>query len=169
MGFAAALELEFDAKRHVDELGRLSVTGVPVSALGAPERGIVSLADARRVADDFVFLRTLPGGLRDLLEVFPLAGEVQRYGLDIAQGPVLFARVAETSNEGRIAVFDALGRKRLELEVDVSRGFRSRAGVEYPAARLRLLRAWPESGGQLRELTVCETIAPSSDSPASSV
>src|SRR5207245_2535109 len=83
---------------------------------------------------------------------------IRRYGIDVARAAVVIIRVASPTSDGRIAIFDKLGRERLELAVDVSGGFQSRGGVEYPAAGLRLVRVWQESGDQLRELSVSETI-----------
>jgi len=161
--FARALKLELDTERYIDELRRLGVAGVPASAACAPARGIVSLADARRVADDFVLVRTLPGSMRDFFAIFPVADAARRYGIDVARAAVVIIRVASPTSDGRIAIFDKLGRERLELAVDVSGGFQSRGGGEYPAAGLRLVRVWQESGDQLRELSVSETIRPSSE------
>src|SRR5262249_23277104 len=146
--------------RFLEEAGFLTgVAGMPVSAAWSPERATVSLGDARRVADDFILLRTLPGGIRDLLRIFPVAEAAGRHGVTILEPPssVVIIRVPGAAGNP-LAIFDTLGRKRLELEVDLSKGFDSRGGLEYPAAGLRLARVWRQSEEGLREVTVSETI-----------
>jgi hypothetical protein len=69
---------------------------LPIQQIHCPNKPIVSLADARRVSEDFVVVRTLPGSLA------PLADR-----LDIANTRML-VRVAESGNpDGVLTVFDA--------------------------------------------------------------
>jgi hypothetical protein len=163
MGLADVRETRF-----LEETGFLQETrfligapGVRVTAVWTPERATVSLADARRVADDFILLRTLPAGINDLLRIFPLAEAARRHGATILDPPtrVVIIRVLGAA-ANPLAIFDDLGRKRLELEVDLSKGFHSRGSLEYPAAGLRLASIWTESGEGLREVPVSDKIAP---------
>jgi hypothetical protein len=67
--------------------------------------------------------------------------------LTTSQPLLILRRMTKTSDsEGILVIYDARKRKRLELRVDPSQGYESRAGVEYPAAGLRVLHAWKEDG-----------------------
>jgi hypothetical protein len=115
-------------------LEALTVPGLPLSAVGEEVRPVVSLADARKVSDDFVLLRTLPRGLRELLAHYPSLYEVR---------PLLvFRGVPRPGESALLAVYDAELRKRMELEIDARQGYVTRGGVELPAGGLRLLRVW---------------------------
>src|SRR5262249_30060813 len=113
--------------------------------------GRVCLEDARRAAEDFVFVRTLPQGARDFLALFDLAALARRFALDYLDPgrPVLFWR---EGSEPVVTVFDAAQRPRLRFQADLTEGYRVRAGKEYPAAGLRVLGVWePTATGGLRE------------------
>ncbi len=129
-------------------LEQISITGLAVDAIAEPHRPVVSLADARRVAADFVFLRTLRRGVSEFGGHFDLT-PLKTYDADLLdpREPWLLARVAG-SRDGMapITVFDGMGRKRLELEMNADQGYVSWAGKEYPAAGLRVLRLWSPSG-----------------------
>src|SRR5262249_3302811 len=104
------------------------VRGVPLDAIGGPVRpGSVSLADARRAAADFVFLRTTPGSARAFLAQFDFAPLAQRFRVaDLLDGAdVLMARSATGTG---LVIYDAQLRPRVELEVSVGDGYESRAG-----------------------------------------
>src|SRR5262249_8699492 len=45
----------------------LTVVGLPLSAVGRETRPVMSLTDALKVSEDFLLLRTLPRGIRELL------------------------------------------------------------------------------------------------------
>src|SRR5205085_4217752 len=66
-------------KAFAEQLETLHVAGLPVEALARSPRPVVSLDDARRVAPDFVVIRTLPRGLSELVEQFDL-GPLQMVG-----------------------------------------------------------------------------------------
>ena len=51
-----------------------------------------------------------------------------------------------TEVEPTLCAYDRRLRLRLELAVDLSRGYAARGGVEFPAAGLRVLRAWGMGG-----------------------
>src|ERR1043166_5726931 len=77
---AAELSLELPGgffETVAQELERDAVRGVPAAMLAEPGRPTAALTDVRRVADDFVIVRTMPGGLGELLSHFdwePLRG-----------------------------------------------------------------------------------------------
>jgi hypothetical protein len=61
-------------QRHLAATGALSIPGVPAGQVSAVERpGVVSLADAHKVALDFVFTRTTRRSLDELLEAYELS------------------------------------------------------------------------------------------------
>lgn len=125
-------------------------SGLPLEAVGLPNRpGTVALTDARMIAGDFVYRRTVPGGVRSLLETFDFAALAARFDLVWLTGgqAVLVARTPG----GNIAVYDAAWRQRLELAIAPG-GYTSRGGVEYPAGGMDVLRVWAQEEGTLREV-----------------
>jgi hypothetical protein len=140
---------EFDELRN--QLRNLAIEGIPLEPMGEASRpGAVSIADALKVADDFVFLRTTKKSLSDFLGLYqfePLAHRIPMDYLTTSQPLLILRSMTKTGDsEGILVIHDARKRKRLELRVDPSRGYESRAGVEYPAAGLRVLNAWNEDG-----------------------
>jgi hypothetical protein len=128
----------------------LALPGLPLEAIGPPVRpGTVSLADARRAAPDFVFLHTLPGSVRALLGQFDFAAGAGPWG---APGPLFSQRVllARSLQGPGVTVYDEALRPRLELAPVVEGGFVRRAGQEWPAGGLRVLRVWEEESGEWR-------------------
>ena len=51
-----------------------------------------------------------------------------------------------TESEPTFCAYDRDLRPRLELAADLGRGYGARGGVEFPAAVLRVLRAWDGTG-----------------------
>jgi hypothetical protein len=131
-------------------LRHLEVTGLPAAAIARPERAVVSLADARRVAEDYVILRTLPGGVNDFFEQFDLGPLASCCALDYLtpRQPVLIVRTASpgAGPEGVLTVFDAGMRRRMELEVNREEGYVTRRGQKFPSGGLCVLRAWDSAG-----------------------
>jgi hypothetical protein len=127
------------------QLPGLQVAGLPLESIAGAVRAVVSLADARRVAEDFVFLRTLPRGVSTFLEQFDLE-------LDwlAPWQSALIVRAASpgAGPEGILTIFDAQMRKRVEVEIDREQGYATRGGKEYPAGGLRVLRTWDEAGNE---------------------
>jgi len=121
-----------------NQLGALPVKGFPAADVALPGRPVVSLADARRVADDFVFLRTLPasaGQLFDLIGVIAPRSD----GIDFITTGTDFLIVSPADNPEILAVYDSASERRLELSADLTQGFRTAKGMEFPAAGLRVL------------------------------
>jgi hypothetical protein len=111
--------------------------GVPLQAIGQPRRpGMVSLTDAKMMAPDFAFQRTVPGGVRTLLEMFDFGELTRRFDLGwlTAHSSVLVARTPNNT----LALYDHDYRRRLEFAVSPG-GYKSRAGIEWPVAGLIVL------------------------------
>lgn len=131
------------------------VAGLPLDVVESASRpGVVSLADARQVSPDFVFLRTTAASLQELLDLFDFTPLAARFDLDFltVRRRALVARAPSGTG---IVVDDEQFRPRLQLEVALEGGYARRAGREFPACGLRAVRAWNESGA---EVTLAETI-----------
>jgi hypothetical protein len=92
-------------------------------------RPAVSLADARKVAADFRFLRTTRSSAAAFWRGFDASK------LPFADWP-LIARTIVAPGKTRMTAFDAAGVVQLEFDVDPSAGFLLRDGVEVPRAGL---------------------------------
>jgi hypothetical protein len=111
------------------------VAGLPHTILATPARPTAALADVRRVADDFVIVRTLSGGLADLWSAFDfesLCGTTR---------PRLAVQVG-TGGGATLTFHDGDLRPYLEVVPDLSKGYARRAGLEFPAAGLKVLAQW---------------------------
>jgi hypothetical protein len=117
-------------------LARPPLPGLPLDAIGGPVHpGAISLADARRAAADFVFLRSTPSSVKAFLAQFDFGPLGQKYPIDdlLSGKDVLIARSATSGN---LVIYDAQLRPRLELEVAAEKGFENRAGKECPVGGL---------------------------------
>ena len=92
-------------------------------------RPAVSLADARKVAADFRFLRTTRSSAVAFWRCFEVTD------LPVADWP-LVARTIVAPGKTRMTAFDPAGVVRLEFEIDPSAGFMRHGGVEVPRAGL---------------------------------
>src|SRR5207245_1731891 len=71
-----------DPVKYREAMRRLKVAGVPLKTSERFQRpGAVSLADAAKVADDFVLLRTTRLALRGFLELFDFSPLCDRFDL----------------------------------------------------------------------------------------
>ncbi len=123
-------------------LAELPIKGLPVAQVSAPARpGVVSLADARKVAEDFVFLHTTATSVNDFRWLYAEA-IARDFDLSIFEEGrrVLIVGGTRTAPvpELVLTVYDAEMRKRLELTADPRRGFVNRNGVEVPCSGLRV-------------------------------
>jgi hypothetical protein len=136
-------------------LAQLSVKGIPITPGRREQKpGAVSLQDAARVAKDMIVLRTTRQAVQAFLEQFDFTALAKQFALDFLDKRLLIVTAASTrcGPEQSLDVYDERLRRRLELQVDLSQGYESRAGHEYPAAGLRVLRVWEADGdGELRE------------------
>lgn len=103
----------------------LEARGLPVPRVKAGRPGVVSLADAWRVADDFVLLRTT-GRTVDAFRALYDLGEVR---------PALIVGDADLPG---VRLYDDAMQPQMELVFDPARGYESRGGVEYPVGGLRV-------------------------------
>jgi hypothetical protein len=112
--------------------------GVPLDAIGYPPRpGTVSLADAKMMAPDFVFQRTVPGAVRGILRMFDFGELARRFDLGWLsdEPPVVVAR----TRNGTIAFYD--GAFEMRMEVALAPGGYKRCGdIDRPAAGLLVLK-----------------------------
>jgi hypothetical protein len=118
----------------------LDVPGLPAVRVAEPDRPVVSLADARRVADDFVIIRTLRGGLEEVFTAFDFTSMGSEASLPDPRETLLLVRLAADEKGSVLALFDHKMRQRLEMVTDLSRGFSRRGGRELPAAGLTITR-----------------------------
>lgn len=123
----AGLALNAEEGKTAAILENTPVPGLRIAEVAEPDRPVASLADARRVAEDFVVVKTL--GDIALPEVFNILRDHK---------PRVLARVP--GDEGSVlALFDDDYRKRLVLKEDLSQGFIALKGVEFPAAGFRVV------------------------------
>lgn len=116
----------------------LEVSGIPVSEIATAARpGTVSLADARRTADDFLLLRTTSNTVADFLSQYDFKPLAERLAMDWLSPDrrVLIVGAFEEKERPQIVLrlYDAGLRPRLELTANLEGGYGSRAGIDYPA------------------------------------
>src|SRR5262249_26917008 len=122
-----ALDVPADLFDSVDHaLQTMPVRGLPAARLAEPGRPTAALADVRRVADDFVIIRTMPGGLREMLGYFDFGTLLQRVG------PLRVVAMVQSPRGPVLGLFDDDYQLRMEAVVDESAGFVRRAGIELP-------------------------------------
>lgn len=101
--------LSFDAAPLEAALENLPIKGLPVDAVQVSGSGLASLADVRRVAEDFLLLETLQPGPQELRRLFNFAC---LQGLE----KILVVPIAKTpAGFPILAVFDDQMTKRIEL------------------------------------------------------
>jgi hypothetical protein len=134
-----------------EKLRDLKIEGIsPPPGECAARPGSVSISDALRASPDFIILRTTKKSVSDLSRSFRF--DVLAPHLPLDQWPQGLATlvVRETGENpsfgGLLAVHDSTRTKRLELSIDSSQGYRSRAGLQLPRAGLRLVGAWGADG-----------------------
>jgi hypothetical protein len=136
--------------RWRDRLRTLVVDGLPLVCAGPPPRpGVVSLHDALRVADDWLILRTTRQTLRGFQEQYdtqPLADRLGGGVSTVSDWRLLIP--GGTDAAPMLCVYDQQLRLRLRLAADMSRGYASRGGAEFPAAGLRVV-AEPEASATI--------------------
>jgi hypothetical protein len=114
--------------------------GLPCAELADCPRPTAALADVRKVANDFVIVRTLPGVLGEFLSAFDWRPLLQKYRLRfLADRSVRLCVEVLRAGQPVLAIYDGQLRRRLEMVVDVSQGYAMRAGVEVPRAGLRVM------------------------------
>ncbi len=147
----------------VPALEALPVTGVAADAVAVLERpAVVSLADARRAATDFVFLRTTRGSLAELLahyDLRPLAAAAPETcaWLTSAQPKLLVEHAPQETPRARstLRICDSAANPRLEIGFGQVPGtmarYRERGGVELVESLFVLRIREPLVGAQFKE------------------
>jgi hypothetical protein len=153
-------ELFGDTARISIDLGGMRPPnfGLPLRAgADGPRAGVVAIEDAAKIAKDFLILRTTRESARSFLDLFDFAGLRERFELAFLEPSqamlIIRANAVDRREPTVILIFDAQLRRRLELEVDMSRGCQTRGGIQLPVAGLRVLRIWTTDAmsGELRE------------------
>jgi hypothetical protein len=122
------------------------VKGVSLEAVSGDSRpGRVTLADARRASPDFVLLWTTSGSVAELLELFDFSPLWGRLNLNYL-APERRALVLGSEGGPGLLIHDERHRPRLELAAAPEEGYTTRAGLEYPATGLRVVKAWDGVG-----------------------
>jgi hypothetical protein len=114
----------------------------------------VSLADMFRVAPDFRIRRTTSRSIKDFLALFDLTAASRAVSPDLldAKQPMTILRGEWLGGDQHsLFIFDWAYRKRMQLQVNWESGTQSRAGIEFPAGGLRMVRVWEERKGALQE------------------
>jgi hypothetical protein len=154
---AARIALPMDLEEAEDALRRVEVRGISLPPFKRPTRPeSVSLEDARKAADDFVFLRTTRRTAREFFAAFDFTSLAAEFALaDVVSGqPVLIIDGMLTGGTpGTLQVYDSQLRPRLELALLPERGYESRVDKEYPRDGLAVVRVW--TVGDVKE-TLCE-------------
>jgi hypothetical protein len=151
------------AKTVRGRLAELTIRGIPLDQIRSrPRPGTVSLADARLVAGDFLFLRTTFQSLESFWLTFLPYQLVQFRGTQLSsfirvlkavyepRGPhfrtiqLLLRDVGASGTRVKLTGYDDEMRPWLELDYDPSPGYISRAGIEFPADGLHVLRVWDQ-------------------------
>jgi hypothetical protein len=139
----ADLELPYDRAALHDSFKKGNwPAGLPHAELAECPRPTAALTDVRRVADDFVILRTLPGGLAEFMSHFDWHDMLESCSLGDVR---LCVQAFHTAHEPVLALYDKQLRRRLEIVVDASQGYVSRAGIEVPRAGLRVVARWEDT------------------------
>ncbi len=142
-------------RRTVDglfaEFDQLQVRGIPVKAVADPHRqAIVSLNDALRVADDFVLLRNTTSSWSVVRQIILDADRIENIAFlrEDLEKPGLFLRVAaRPGGQASLVIYDDQVRRRVELEFDPGKAYRSCGEIECPTDPIRVIRIWETEPG----------------------
>jgi len=146
-----------DRERLQFALDSLIVRGVPMREVARnSRRSIVSLADVRKAAQDFVILRNTfnTWGEFDIHYLFGrVIEQLSLKDLRFGQPVLLLRDTPPGSARETLSIYDSKHRKRIEVDFDPAMGYVRRGGHEYPASPLRIVRSWEmdETSDQLRE------------------
>jgi hypothetical protein len=145
------------AQTH-DALRQLSVGGITLTPPRGPGRIGVSVHDASRVADDFLFLRTTARSAKHFFALFDFAALHDRPLMESLEPPnsclILEASAIGEQTPGSIFVFGAGYRRRLDLRINAAQGYETRGGMEYPVAGLDTVRTGADGEKQGDMVTI---------------
>lgn len=102
-------------------LETLRVAGLPAQLCRADTSGVVSLADANRLADDFLLLRTMPSVVREFLARYAPAEllELIRLGVVRADQMLIVPEPKPTEPERvNVQIYDGAAQLRLSVEIE---------------------------------------------------
>jgi hypothetical protein len=140
-----ANDLQLLSKEERDHLANClrtpKVNGLPITRLRPPARpGVISLQDAGKVAADFIILRTTRSSLSAFLDAinWESRAELGDAVLPIAEISLIVRGLED--NPDALMILDDQYRPRFRVEVDVSKGYTSRAGVDLPVAGVKIVR-----------------------------
>jgi len=141
-----------DLARYQQVLAGLRCPGLPPprpSPDQIPDRG--KLADCRKVADDFILLRTTRKSVADFFALFDFS-QLPDDLLPGRAGSPEAALILRGDNEAEptLVLYDGALHPRLELRIEPHPGYASRGGVELPAGGLQVTRAWEPGNGRAR-------------------
>ncbi|HEV3235990.1 MAG TPA: hypothetical protein VGZ25_03315 [Gemmataceae bacterium] len=126
----------------MNHLGALKVKGLPITKLMPPASpGVVSLQDACKVAADFIVTRTTRSSLRafcDAINWESAQAALGQEALSAAEISLIVRGLGE--NPDALTILDDHYRPCLRIEVDVSRSYTSRAGVDLPVSGVKCVR-----------------------------
>jgi hypothetical protein len=132
----AAAPVETAWEQWGESLKVLPDRGVALPPPGSPRPGVVSLDDAHRSADDFRLLRSTRQTVRDFLALFDLSPLSPILGYEATDPDAWGLIVTGEGGAGTIDLYDPQLKRRATVRADVSEGYRSRAGYEFPRAGL---------------------------------
>jgi hypothetical protein len=138
------------------------VRGIALDSLHDQERlAPVSLTDARKVADDWLFVRNTLRTTNAFVDQYDCREAIERLGLgflgDGRQVLMLHGYGRTDDERAGVTLFDEDYRPRLRLLVDAGEGYERRGAGESPMPGLRAVQAW-DAGG--REMLNADTSAP---------
>jgi hypothetical protein len=126
-----------------ERLAALQVDGMPIPMRGIPSRpGVPSLADAFKVAPDFVLLHTTRRTVNDFLTQYDVNAVRHRFPLELLpdDNRVVILGGGEGVNPASLMIYTPA--LRLEFTFDSKAGYRVHRCHEYPASGLQLVRVW---------------------------
>ena len=127
------------------------VEGLGIAWCTSLGRPVATLADARRVSEDFQVMRLLPSSVQLLRASFDWDALDRRFPLkQLWQHPRLkCVRAAGPGDYSVMTIWDDSWEDlRLKFESDPSQGYRSRGGVELPVAGLRIWMVRDDDAGE---------------------
>jgi hypothetical protein len=123
-------------------LNEINIAGIRIDDIESECRpGVVSLADARLAAEDFVITATTARSRRDFLGCFDFRG-CRLDWLEDEPDLLLLPRCRPTG----VRILDHRLQPRLDLFRDSSQGYCCHGGVELPRNGLRIGAAWDSNG-----------------------
>jgi hypothetical protein len=123
----------------VNWIEEFKVDGLPITGLMPPTRpGVVSLQDAGKVTADFLVLRTTRSSLLAFLDAIDWDAELSDQALPATEISMIVRGFDK--NPDALTILDDCYRSRARIEVDVSRGYSSRAGVDIPLGGVKIVR-----------------------------